>query len=73
MSESQQHLVDLQENGGFGSDPNSWLSGSDNHSSISRTFSSRSIAFAAATGDVDRVLFNDLVKIVPLVQFDQWT
>ncbi|XP_022886035.1 protein MICROTUBULE BINDING PROTEIN 2C-like [Olea europaea var. sylvestris] len=70
MYESQQHLVDLQENGGFGSDPNSWLSGADDRSSLSRTFSSLSTAAAsaAATGDVDRVLFNDLVEMVPLVQ-----
>ncbi|CAA3019574.1 MICROTUBULE BINDING PROTEIN 2C-like [Olea europaea subsp. europaea] len=70
MYESQQHLVDLQENGGFGSDPNSWLSGADDRSSLSRTFSSLSTASAsaAATGDVDRVLFNDLVEMVPLVQ-----
>ncbi|KAL2482096.1 movement protein binding protein 2C [Forsythia ovata] len=70
MYEQQQHLVDLQENGGFGSDPNSWLSGAEDHSSLSRTLSSLSTASAAAvaSGDVDRVLFNDLVEMVPLVQ-----
>ncbi|KAL0385246.1 UNVERIFIED_CONTAM: protein MICROTUBULE BINDING PROTEIN 2C, partial [Sesamum radiatum] len=62
----QQHLLDLQDNSGFGSDPKSWLSGDD----LSRTLSSLSAAAAtaSATGNVDRVLFNDLVEMVPLVQ-----
>ncbi|GFQ06200.1 hypothetical protein PHJA_002764000 [Phtheirospermum japonicum] len=61
-----QHLLDLQDNSGFGSDPKSWLSGDD----LSRTLSSLSAAAAtaSATGNVDRVLFNDLVEMVPLVQ-----
>ncbi|XP_073145296.1 protein MICROTUBULE BINDING PROTEIN 2C isoform X3 [Henckelia pumila] len=65
--QQQQHLVDLQDTAGFGSE--SWLSGED-ESSLSRTFSSLSAAAAtaSATGNVDRVLFNDLVEIVPLVQ-----
>lgn len=60
------HLLDLQENGGFGSDPKSWLSGDD----LSRTLSSLSAAAAtaSATGNVDRVLFTDLVEMLPLVQ-----
>lgn len=62
----QQHLLDLQDNSGFGSDPKSWLSGDD----LRRTLSSLSAAAAtaSATGNVDRVLFNDLVEMVPLVQ-----
>ncbi|XP_057791783.1 protein MICROTUBULE BINDING PROTEIN 2C [Salvia miltiorrhiza] len=66
MYESQQHLVDLQDTSGFGSDPKSWLSGDD----LSRTLSSLSAAAAtaSATGGVDPVLFNDLVEMVPLVQ-----
>ncbi|KAL3824708.1 hypothetical protein ACJIZ3_020737 [Penstemon smallii] len=62
----QQHLLDLRENSGFGSDPKSWLSGDD----LSRTLSSLSAAAATASaaGTVDRVLFNDLVEMVPLVQ-----
>ncbi|XP_057952387.1 protein MICROTUBULE BINDING PROTEIN 2C isoform X2 [Malania oleifera] len=66
-----QHLMDLQDNGGF-ADSKSWLQG-DGHSSPthSRTHSSLSGATSAAAGtagNVDRVLFNDLVEIVPLVQ-----
>lgn len=62
----QQHLLDLQDNSGFGSDPKSWLSGDD----LSRTLSSLSAAAASASasGNVDRALFNDLVEMVPLVQ-----
>ncbi|KAK4479427.1 hypothetical protein RD792_014941 [Penstemon davidsonii] len=66
----QQHLLDLRENSGFGSDPKSWLSGDD----LSRTLSSLSAAAATASaaGTVDRVLFNDLVEMVPLVQSLIW-
>ncbi|KAL2479097.1 movement protein binding protein 2C [Forsythia ovata] len=70
-----QHLVDLQDNNGFGSDPKSWLSGGgggggEDHSSLASTLSSLSAAAATASaaGNVDRVLFNNLVEIVPLVQ-----
>ncbi|PSS08017.1 Spindle assembly abnormal protein [Actinidia chinensis var. chinensis] len=66
-----QHFVDLQDNAGYG-DPNSWLSTEDHSPSaanLRRTHSSLSNAIAAATSsNVDRVLFNDLVEIVPLVQ-----
>ncbi|KZV21708.1 hypothetical protein F511_02866 [Dorcoceras hygrometricum] len=64
-----QHLVELQDTAGFGSDNNSWMSGED-HAALSRTFSSLSAAAAtaSATGNVDRLLFNDLVEMVPLVQ-----
>ncbi|KAL3655272.1 hypothetical protein CASFOL_001058 [Castilleja foliolosa] len=65
--EPKQSLLDLQDTSGFGSDPKSWLSGDDD---LSRTLSSLSAAAAtaSATGNVDRVLFNDLVEMVPLVQ-----
>ncbi|KAJ1388543.1 hypothetical protein SESBI_39038 [Sesbania bispinosa] len=59
-----QHFVDLQENSNFG-DPNSWLSAQDHSSS---SLSSSIAAVAAANPNLDRVLFNDLVEIVPLVQ-----
>ncbi|PON82992.1 movement protein binding protein 2C [Trema orientale] len=66
MYEAQQHFVDLQDNAtGFGDgdgDPNSWLSGDPIHPSLSGA------AGGAAAGNVDRVLFKDLVEIVPLVQ-----
>ncbi|XP_057480101.1 protein MICROTUBULE BINDING PROTEIN 2C-like [Actinidia eriantha] len=66
-----QHFVDLQDNAGYG-DPNSWLSTEDHSPSaaaLRRTHSSLSNAIATATSNnVDRVLFNDLVEIVPLVQ-----
>ncbi|CAA2968927.1 Hop-interacting THI110 [Olea europaea subsp. europaea] len=72
----EQHLLDLQDNNGFGSDPKSWLSdgnsggGGEGHSSLASTLSSVSAAAAnaSAASNVDRVLFNDLVEIVPLVQ-----
>lgn len=69
QQQQQQHLVDLQDTAGFRPDSKSWLSGVDD-SSLSRTFSSLSAAAAtaSATGNVDPVLFNDLVEMVPLVQ-----
>lgn len=66
----QQHFVDLKENtSGFG-DPNSWLSGEANSPPTHhRTQSSLSTGAGGATNaNLDRVLFNDLVEIVPLVQ-----
>uniref|UniRef100_A0A5B7A979 Movement protein binding protein 2C n=1 Tax=Davidia involucrata TaxID=16924 RepID=A0A5B7A979_DAVIN len=66
-----QHFVDLQDNAGFG-DPKSWLSGEDHSLSpaLYRTQSSLSNATTTTgtAGNVDRVLFKDLVEIVPLVQ-----
>ncbi|KAA8541080.1 hypothetical protein F0562_025043 [Nyssa sinensis] len=66
-----QHFVDLHDNAGFG-DPKSWLSGEDHSSSpaLHRTQSSLSNATTTTgtAGNVDRVLFKDLVEIVPLVQ-----
>ncbi|XP_016465993.1 protein MICROTUBULE BINDING PROTEIN 2C-like [Nicotiana tabacum] len=68
MYEAQQ-LLDLQDNnnGGFGggADSRSWLSGEDRSPTLRRTDSSLS---NSAAGNVDRMLFNDLVEIVPLVQ-----
>ncbi|KDP31388.1 hypothetical protein JCGZ_11764 [Jatropha curcas] len=69
-----QHFVDLQENSNFG-DPKSWLSGDDNSSpTLRRTHSqlsvhtSTSTSTTGAAGNVDRVLFNNLVEMVPLVE-----
>lgn len=71
-----QHFIDLQDNSGFG-DQKSWLS-ADHNSSPTRRLTQSSLADAsiatsatsAATtnGNVDRVLFKNLVEIVPLVQ-----
>ncbi|OMO72712.1 hypothetical protein COLO4_27496 [Corchorus olitorius] len=63
-----QHF-DLQDNSGFG-DPKSWLSG-DNGISDSPTHhrTQSSLANSApGNGNVDRVLYNDLVEMIPLVQ-----
>ncbi|PHT47603.1 hypothetical protein CQW23_11811 [Capsicum baccatum] len=68
MYEPQQ-LLDLQgNNGGFGggAESKSWLSGEDRSPTLRRTNSS--LSNSAAAGNVDRMLFNDLVEIVPLVQ-----
>ncbi|XP_061355296.1 protein MICROTUBULE BINDING PROTEIN 2C [Gastrolobium bilobum] len=59
-----QHLVEMQENSEFG-DPNSWLSA---HEHSSSSLASSTAAASAANANMDRVLFNDLVEIVPLVQ-----
>ncbi|KAL3529390.1 hypothetical protein ACH5RR_008712 [Cinchona calisaya] len=69
-----QHLVDLQDNHSTAdgtTDPNSWLSGCVHHTSSSPTFLHRtlsSLSNAASAGNLDPVLFNDLVEMVPLVQ-----
>ncbi|CAA2979371.1 Disease resistance RPP13-like protein 4 [Olea europaea subsp. europaea] len=53
----------------FGSDPNSWLSCADNRSRLGPLSSLSTASVSAAAGtDVDCVLFNDLVEMVPLVQ-----
>ncbi|KAI9088457.1 hypothetical protein K1719_029906 [Acacia pycnantha] len=65
-----QHFMDLQENSNFG-DPNSWLSADENSAFTQpqTQFSLANSATASGTnGSLDRVLFNDLVEIVPLVQ-----
>ncbi|XP_027332745.1 protein MICROTUBULE BINDING PROTEIN 2C isoform X2 [Abrus precatorius] len=59
-----QHFVDLQENSEFG-DPDSWLSAQDH--SVS-SLANASATASAPNANLDRVLFNDLVEIVPLVQ-----
>lgn len=53
-----QNVMDLQENSGFG-DPRSWLSGEVGDAGGVNSGAGRNL---------DRVLFNDLVEIVPLVQ-----
>ncbi|XP_047327344.1 protein MICROTUBULE BINDING PROTEIN 2C-like [Impatiens glandulifera] len=65
-----QHLADLQDTSLYGRESNSWLSAEDNSPSadLRRTLSSLSNAASVASGNVDPVLFNDLVEIVPLVQ-----
>ncbi|KAJ4959911.1 hypothetical protein NE237_019821 [Protea cynaroides] len=63
----QQHFVDLQEAGSFG-DPKSWLSGEDLSSPLpQRTMSSVSNG-NGNNGNVDRVLYKNLVEMVPLVE-----
>ncbi|XP_044476250.1 protein MICROTUBULE BINDING PROTEIN 2C-like [Mangifera indica] len=60
-----QHFLDLQDNSTSFGDPKSWLIGDDNSSpSQHRTQPS----LGTANSNVDRVLFKDLVEIVPLVQ-----
>jgi hypothetical protein len=68
-----QRFVDSQENANFG-DPKSWLSGEDHNSSPTHRLTQSSLVNSTATapagpnGSLDRVLFQDLVEIVPLVQ-----
>ncbi|KAK7330263.1 hypothetical protein VNO77_24452 [Canavalia gladiata] len=62
-----QHFVDLQDNSEFG-DPNSWLSAQDHSVSSLATAAAAAAAASAPNANLDRVLFNDLVEIVPLVQ-----
>ncbi|KAF2282954.1 hypothetical protein GH714_043271 [Hevea brasiliensis] len=69
-----QHFVDLQENSKFG-DPKSWLSGDDNSSPTLRrvqsqlsALTSTSASTTGAAGNVDRVLYDNLVEMVPLVE-----
>ncbi|KAL4566451.1 hypothetical protein LXL04_030566 [Taraxacum kok-saghyz] len=73
--QSSQHFDLEQDNAnlGFGSgEPTSWLSGEDlrpSSPSHRRNLSAFSNSTATtAAGNVDRLLFNDLVEIVPLVQ-----
>ncbi|KAB1200333.1 hypothetical protein CJ030_MR0G007606 [Morella rubra] len=67
-----QRFVDFQENPNFG-DPKSWLSGDDDNSSQSGRRSESLLANSTTnttgpSGSLDRVLYKDLVEIVPLVQ-----
>ena len=71
-----QRLMDLQDNPNFG-DPKSWLSGDNDNNNINININSspthlpttHSSLVPTPTGsNVDRVLFKDLVEIVPLVQ-----
>ena len=68
--------MDLQDNPNFG-DPKSWLSGDNDNNNINININSspthlpttHSSLVPTPTGsNVDRVLFKDLVEIVPLVQ-----
>lgn len=64
-----QHLVDLQDKStdfGGGGDPKSWLLSHNNNSSPP-THSQLNNS-SATNANLDRVLFNDLVEMVPLVQ-----
>ncbi|KAE8686199.1 suppressor protein SRP40-like [Hibiscus syriacus] len=62
-----QRFVDLQENSSFG-DPKSWLSG-DNHNIMNGGNSSRAqSSLTYSNANLDRVLYNDLVEMIPLVQ-----
>ncbi|KAG8484718.1 hypothetical protein CXB51_023898 [Gossypium anomalum] len=58
-----QHLLDLEENSGFGT----WLSGDNSNSSPTHRRVESSLVHSAP-GDVDRVLYKDLVEMIPLVQ-----
>ena len=71
-----QRLMDLQDNPNFG-DPKSWLSGDNDNNTINISINSSpthlptthsSLAPTPTGSNVDRVLFKDLVEIVPLVQ-----
>ncbi|GLT50594.1 hypothetical protein SLA2020_240710 [Shorea laevis] len=61
-----QHFVDLQENSGF-EDQNSWLSRKVDLSPTNRRIQS-SLSNSAANDNVGRILYNDLVEMIPLVQ-----
>ncbi|GLT41034.1 hypothetical protein SLA2020_151240 [Shorea laevis] len=61
-----QHFVDLQENSSFG-DQNSWLSGKVDSSPTNCRIQS-SLSNSTANGNVGRILYNDLVEMIPLVQ-----
>ncbi|KAL4296616.1 hypothetical protein GQ457_12G006270 [Hibiscus cannabinus] len=58
-----QHLVDLQENAGFGT----WLSGDNSNSSPTHHRTESSLA-RSVPGNVDSELYKDLVEMIPLVQ-----
>ena len=64
--------MDLQDNPNFG-DPKSWLSGDNNNNNINSSpthlpTTHSSLAPTPSGSNVNRVLFKDLVEIVPLVQ-----
>ncbi|KAH7850807.1 hypothetical protein Vadar_003239 [Vaccinium darrowii] len=66
-----QHFVDLQDNStGYGDPNSSWLSDGQDHSPSASLHhpATQSSLSNGAPSNVDRVLFNDLVEIVPLVQ-----
>jgi hypothetical protein len=63
-----QRFVDLQQNSSNFGDPKSWLSEDSNSKSSPTHHPNHSQLASSAGGNVDRVLFNDLVEMVPLVQ-----
>ncbi|KAB2634598.1 hypothetical protein D8674_040862 [Pyrus ussuriensis x Pyrus communis] len=64
-----QHFLESQDNSRNFGDPKSWLSGDVNSSPTHRpTQSSLAHSSTATNSNLDRVLFKDLVEIVPLVQ-----
>uniref|UniRef100_A0A6N2LGU2 Movement protein binding protein 2C n=1 Tax=Salix viminalis TaxID=40686 RepID=A0A6N2LGU2_SALVM len=63
-----QRFVDLQQNSSNFGDPKSWLSEDSNSNSSPTHLPNHSQLASSASGNVDRVLFNDLVEMVPLVQ-----
>jgi hypothetical protein len=63
-----QRFVDLQQNSSNFGDPKSWLSEDSNSNSSPTHHPNHSQLASSAGGNVDRVLFNDLVEMVPLVQ-----
>ncbi|XP_002514605.2 protein MICROTUBULE BINDING PROTEIN 2C [Ricinus communis] len=71
MYDPNQHFVDLQENSSFG-DTKSWLLDDDdknnNSSPTLRLTHSNSASTAGTTGNIDPVLFNNIVEMVPLIE-----
>ncbi len=67
----QQHFLDLHGNSDFG-DPKSWLAGDENssptHARAHSLLANSASVNSAANGSLDRVLYNDLVEMIPLVQ-----
>ncbi|KAG5247469.1 protein MICROTUBULE BINDING PROTEIN 2C [Salix suchowensis] len=63
-----QRFVDLQQNSSNFGDPKIWLSEDSNSNSSPTHLPNHSQLASSASGNVDRVLFNDLVEMVPLVQ-----
>lgn len=60
-----QHFIDLQDNSDFGS--KSWLSGDSNNSSPTQHRTQSSLTHSS-NSNLDRVLYKDLVEMIPLVQ-----
>lgn len=67
MYEAQNFLESQDNSSNFGQDLKSWLSG-DANSSPTQSSLAHSSTTTTHNSNVDRVLFKDLVEIVPLVQ-----